>query len=39
MAEQKQCKPAQLALAWALAQGDDIVPIPKRRQYLRGTTD
>ena len=27
--------PAQLALAWVLAQGDDIVPIPgtKRRQY------
>jgi aryl-alcohol dehydrogenase-like predicted oxidoreductase len=36
MAEQKQCKPAQLALAWVLAQGDDIVPIPgtKRRKYL-----
>jgi aryl-alcohol dehydrogenase-like predicted oxidoreductase len=30
------CTPAQLALAWVLAQGDDIVPIPgtKRRQYL-----
>ena len=28
--------PAQLALAWVLAQGDDIVPIPgtKRRRYL-----
>ena len=28
--------PAQLALAWVLAQGDDIVPIPgtKRRKYL-----
>ena len=28
--------PGQLALAWLLAQGDDIVPIPgtKRRQYL-----
>ena len=36
MARQKQCKPAQLALAWVLAQGDDIVPIPgtKRRRYL-----
>jgi len=30
------CTPAQLALAWVMAQGDDIVPIPgtKRRQYL-----
>jgi aryl-alcohol dehydrogenase-like predicted oxidoreductase len=36
MAEQKGCKPSQLALAWVLAQGDDIVPIPgtKRRKYL-----
>ena len=32
----KNCKPAQLALAWVLAQGRDIVPIPgtKRRTYL-----
>ena len=31
-----QCTPAQLALAWVLAQGSDIVPIPgtKRRKYL-----
>ena len=30
------CKPGQLALAWVLAQGDDIVPIPgtKRRSYI-----
>ena len=30
------CTPAQLALAWVLAQGEDIVPIPgtKRRRYL-----
>jgi aryl-alcohol dehydrogenase-like predicted oxidoreductase len=30
------CTPAQLALAWLLAQGEDIVPIPgtKRRTYL-----
>lgn len=30
------CKPSQLALAWVLAQGDDIVPIPgtKHRRYL-----
>jgi aryl-alcohol dehydrogenase-like predicted oxidoreductase len=36
MAREKQCKPSQLALAWVLAQGDDIVPIPgtKRRKYL-----
>ena len=36
MAISKHCKPSQLALAWVLAQGDDIVPIPgtKRRKYL-----
>jgi aryl-alcohol dehydrogenase-like predicted oxidoreductase len=36
MAEEKGCTPAQLALAWVLAQGQDIVPIPgtKRRRYL-----
>jgi aryl-alcohol dehydrogenase-like predicted oxidoreductase len=36
MAKQKGCKPSELALAWVLAQGDDIVPIPgtKRRKYL-----
>src|SRR5271165_5717819 len=36
MASEKRCKPSQLALAWVLAQGDDIVPIPgtKRRKYL-----
>src|ERR1700690_2362722 len=36
IANEKGCKPAQLALAWVLAQGDDIVPIPgtKRRKYL-----
>lgn len=36
LAETKGCTPAQLALAWVLAQGDDIVPIPgtKRRSYL-----
>jgi aryl-alcohol dehydrogenase-like predicted oxidoreductase len=36
MAEEKGCTPAQLALAWVLAQGDDVVPIPgtKRRRYL-----
>jgi aryl-alcohol dehydrogenase-like predicted oxidoreductase len=32
----KNCTPAQLALAWVLAQGEDVVPIPgtKRRAYL-----
>ncbi len=36
MAAQKGCRPSQLALAWVLAQGEDIVPIPgtKRRTYL-----
>jgi aryl-alcohol dehydrogenase-like predicted oxidoreductase len=36
IAEEKGITPAQLALAWVLARGDDIVPIPgtKRRQYL-----
>ncbi|HEY4593634.1 MAG TPA: aldo/keto reductase [Thermoanaerobaculia bacterium] len=36
IAKSKSCTPAQLALAWVLAQGDDLVPIPgtKRRKYL-----
>ncbi len=36
IAKQKGCKPSQLALAWVLARGEDIVPIPgtKRRKYL-----
>jgi aryl-alcohol dehydrogenase-like predicted oxidoreductase len=36
LAQKKGCTPAQLALAWVLAQGEDIVPIPgtKRRKYL-----
>jgi aryl-alcohol dehydrogenase-like predicted oxidoreductase len=36
IAKEKSCKPSQLALAWVLAQGEDIVPIPgtKRRKYL-----
>jgi aryl-alcohol dehydrogenase-like predicted oxidoreductase len=36
MAAEKGCTPAQLTLAWVLAQGEDIVPIPgtKRRKYL-----
>lgn len=37
IAREKKCTPAQLALAWVLAQGHDIVPIPgtKRRRYLQ----
>jgi aryl-alcohol dehydrogenase-like predicted oxidoreductase len=36
IAETKGCTPGQLAIAWLLAQGDDIVPIPgtKRLRYL-----
>ena len=36
IAEEKGCNAAQLALAWVLAQGDDIVPIPctKHVRYL-----
>jgi len=36
MAEERGCTPAQLALAWLLAQGDDVAPIPgtKRRSRL-----
>ncbi|HVQ20804.1 MAG TPA: aldo/keto reductase [Terrimicrobiaceae bacterium] len=36
LAQTKGCSPAQLALAWVLAQGEDIVPIPgtKRVRYL-----
>jgi aryl-alcohol dehydrogenase-like predicted oxidoreductase len=36
IAADRNCTPSQLALAWVLAQGQDIVPIPgtKRRKYL-----
>jgi aryl-alcohol dehydrogenase-like predicted oxidoreductase len=36
LAQEKKCTPGQLALAWLLAQGGDIIPIPgtKRRKYL-----
>ena len=36
LAQRKKCTPAQLALVWVRAQGDDIIPIPgtKRRSYL-----
>ncbi|MBI1850267.1 MAG: aldo/keto reductase [Planctomycetes bacterium] len=44
IAAEKRCTPAQLAIAWLLAQGDDVVPIPgtKRLRYLEnnaGATD
>lgn len=37
LAADKGCTPGQLAIAWLLRQGDDVVPIPgtKRRTYLR----
>jgi aryl-alcohol dehydrogenase-like predicted oxidoreductase len=36
LASQKNCTPAQLAIAWLLQQGEDLVPIPgtKRVSYL-----
>jgi aryl-alcohol dehydrogenase-like predicted oxidoreductase len=36
IADEKDIAPAQLALAWVLSRGDDVVPIPgtKRRSYL-----
>jgi aryl-alcohol dehydrogenase-like predicted oxidoreductase len=36
LARQKECTPSQLALAWLLTRGNDIIPIPgtKRRRYL-----
>jgi aryl-alcohol dehydrogenase-like predicted oxidoreductase len=36
LAREHDCTPAQLALAWVMAQGDDVVPIPgtKHRRYL-----
>jgi aryl-alcohol dehydrogenase-like predicted oxidoreductase len=41
MATAKSCTPAQLALAWVLVQGDDIVPIPgtKRPKYVAENMD
>lgn len=35
MAKEKSCQPGQIALAWLLAQGDDIVPIPGTKQVAR----
>jgi len=41
IANEKGCTAAQLALAWVLAEGQDIVPIPgtKRRKYLEQNID
>ena len=41
MAQEKGCKPAQLALAWVLAQGTDLVPIPgtTKRAHLDDNID
>jgi len=41
IAREEGCTPAQLALAWLLAQGQDVVPIPgtKRRKYLDQNAD
>lgn len=35
MAKAKGCKPSQVALAWVLAQGEDIIPIPGTKQAAR----
>jgi aryl-alcohol dehydrogenase-like predicted oxidoreductase len=35
LAKRKGCTPAQLALAWVLAQGDDVIPIPGTKQKKR----
>ena len=35
IADRKKCTPAQLALAWLLAKGDDIVPIPGSKRRSR----
>ena len=41
LATRKACTPAQIALAWLLAQGNDIVPIPgtKRIAHLQDNLD
>ncbi|MDQ8701136.1 aldo/keto reductase [Streptomyces sp. LHD-70] len=41
IADRHEATPGQIALAWLLAQGDDIVPIPgtKRRTYLRENSE
>ena len=41
MAAERHCTPSQLALAWVLAQGKDIVPIPgtKHVEFLEDNVD
>jgi aryl-alcohol dehydrogenase-like predicted oxidoreductase len=41
LADQRGVKPGQVALAWVLAEGEDVVPIPgtKRRTYLQENID
>ena len=41
LAQAKGCSPAKIALAWVLAKGDDIVPIPgtKHREYLEANAE
>jgi aryl-alcohol dehydrogenase-like predicted oxidoreductase len=41
LAKEKNITPAQLALAWVLAQGEDVIPIPgtKKRKYLQENSD
>jgi aryl-alcohol dehydrogenase-like predicted oxidoreductase len=41
IARARACTPAQVALAWLLSRGDDIVPIPgtKRRSYLEDNVE
>ncbi|MHB1713218.1 MAG: aldo/keto reductase, partial [Acidimicrobiales bacterium] len=41
VADERRVTPAQVALAWVLARGDDVVPIPgtKRRRYLEENAD
>jgi aryl-alcohol dehydrogenase-like predicted oxidoreductase len=41
MASEHDCSPGQLALAWVMHQGEDVVPIPgtKRRSYLQENVD
>jgi aryl-alcohol dehydrogenase-like predicted oxidoreductase len=41
IAQEKSCRPSQLALAWLLAQGEDIIPIPgtKRQTHLEENVD
>jgi aryl-alcohol dehydrogenase-like predicted oxidoreductase len=41
IASEKGCTPSQLALAWVMAQGEDVVPIPgtKHREYLEDNAE